>query len=187
VYKWKGRHYPLYNGHDSSLNGMGREIIVQIIEWMVRFNGSTHKVKEFLSSLLEKVEFQTGYRYRSGDGPVYLDIESNLSGDCPIVIEELPVGEIPSLGVIMYIWTIDIDTGYFEMKSFDGGFCVPWRYLYQIRLERDEWNLRDFGGTIGLIKFQACVRRFLASRRALCPPDGVLYLLAKKRFETARG
>jgi hypothetical protein len=33
---------------------MGRDIIVRIIEWMVRLNGSTHKVKEFLSSLFEK-------------------------------------------------------------------------------------------------------------------------------------
>jgi hypothetical protein len=185
VYRWKGRYYPLYNHQESGLSVMGIEIINQIIEWMVRFDGSTQKVKEYLSSLLEKVTFQTEDtdNYSMMD-PVYECIESRLLlPDQPIVIVDIPIGEIPSFGgMILYCWTIDIDTGYLEMKSWDCLMCLPWRYLYQIRFDRP-WNFRDFGGTIGLIKLQAYVRKFLANRRALCPPDGVHFLLAKRRFE----
>jgi hypothetical protein len=200
VFKWNGKFYILYNHHDSYPSCMGAAIIYQIMEWMKRFEGNTKSVQEFLSSLLQELNFVEGpYSYDPtremhpfGQNHLFEDLEAKLRvTHIPILVEAIQTEDPCCNIMIEYVWIINLEMRTLEMKSWDNEVCWPWSSLYyQMRsVSVSEWLEiweNETPVNFGIIKLQASVRRFLFTRRALCPPDGVLYLLAKMRFERSQ-
>eukprot|EP01033_Poteriospumella_lacustris_P007084 gene7084-5097_t len=102
---------------------------------------------------------------------------------------------------IEYMWEVDLDAGRFGMGTTGTGTVLTywsWRALYLMTaadwLEDAEDHLRywrdgyvisktPYDRTYKAILIQATIRRFLALRRALQPPDGYLFHKAKREFE----
>ncbi len=112
-------------------------------------------------------------------------------------------GAIPeSDGIfIEYLWEVDIDGGTFGMgmSESDSIFIrLPWKALYLLPIKEFEKdaNFREeklnegyvfgqgsFHRIYNIILLQAYVRRYLTIRKALLPPNGYLYLKAKRQFQ----
>ena len=102
---------------------------------------------------------------------------------------------------IEYMWEVDLDAGRFGMGTTRTGTVSTywsWKALYLLTaahwLQDAETHERywDDGYVISrtpydltykAILIQATIRRFLALRRALRPPDGILFHKAKREFE----
>jgi hypothetical protein len=198
VFKWRGMYYVIYNHSDSYPSRMGYQILVQIIEWMNRYQGKTQDVQEFLSRLFDNLtlieKFQsTGHPF---DRFAYEDIETKLKTTThPISLCNDISPKLQRNLMIDYIWTIDVDDKKFQMELPYEGIEVSftWQHLWKKGIEfwreatdrsNDEWeSLRGYYLILSMTKFQSVVRGFLERRRGLIPPDGALFLLAKKRFE----
>jgi hypothetical protein len=102
---------------------------------------------------------------------------------------------------IEYMWEVDLDAGRFGMGITRTGTVLTywsWRSLYlmtaadwlqdaedHLRYWRDGYVISKttYDRTYKAILIQATIRRFLALRRALQPPDGYLFHKAKREFE----
>eukprot|EP01037_Dinobryon_pediforme_P028385 gene28385-31642_t len=103
--------------------------------------------------------------------------------------------------MIEYMWEVDLDAGRFGMGTTGTGTVLTywsWRALYLMTAadwrqdaETHEryWidgyaiSKTPYDRTYKAILIQATIRRFLALRRALRPPDGYLFHKAKREFE----
>lgn len=102
---------------------------------------------------------------------------------------------------IEYMWEIDLDAGRFGMGTTYSETVLAqwsWKALYLMPLSdwQEEADLHcqawrrnkiiigsRYTRMLKLILLQAHIRRFLALRRALQPPDGYLFIKAKREFE----
>eukprot|EP01033_Poteriospumella_lacustris_P016801 gene16801-12020_t len=99
---------------------------------------------------------------------------------------------------IEYMWEVDLDAGRFGMGTTLVLTYWSWRALYLMtaadwrqdaetheRYWIDGYEIRKtlYDRTYKAILIQATIRRFLALRRALRPPDGYLFHKAKREFE----
>jgi hypothetical protein len=100
-----------------------------------------------------------------------------------------------------YMWEVDLDAGRFGMGIYRTGTVSTywsWRALYlmtaadwvkeaetHVRYWREDSVISKtpYDRTYKAILIQAAIRRFLALRRALQPPDGYLFHKAKREFE----
>ena len=140
---------------------------------------------------------------RTSDG---FDIAAMALPNVMIVCEAIlypQSGEIPeSDGIfIEYMWEVDIDAGTFGMGIARSHLIFirwPWKALYLLPIKefQQDADLREqklrkgyvfrqssFHRIYNIILLQANVRRYLAIRKALSPPNGYLYLKAKCQFE----
>jgi hypothetical protein len=202
VFKWKGVYYAIYNHWSSMPAGMGLELVKQIVDWMNRFQGKVEKVKEFLSSLLEGMKYHHDMDFRGhpmNNENAYENLEVKLTDTTHSIAIEWISPRPPDWGwfdSIELSWTIDIEEGKLEMISRSQTLSFTWHQLSflgaqkWISFEDDELYCFDRDALmqeytrICIIRCQAVARGFLERLRSLCPPDGLQYLLAKKRFES---
>jgi hypothetical protein len=100
---------------------------------------------------------------------------------------------------IEFIWIIDADDGELLVKHGQQAEAFPWHQLYFLGAKK--WiSFEKYDEDVGTcfdskamleeyiricsVRCQAVARGFLERRRSFCPPNGLQYLLAKKRFES---
>jgi hypothetical protein len=140
VFKWRGMYYVIYNHSDSYPSRMGYQILVQIIEWMNRYQGKTQDVQEFLSRLFDNLtlieKFQsTGHPF---DRFAYEDIETKLKTTThPISLCNDISPKLQRNLMIEYIWTINVDDKKFQMEIPYEGIEVSftWQHLWKKGIE----------------------------------------------------
>lgn len=127
---------------------------------------------------------------------------TDMSNSRSVVDFEAASMDIPQADIwIEYMWEVDLDAGRFGMGTTRTGTVWTywsWRALYLMTeadwLEDAEKHLRywsdgytisktTYDRTYKAILIQATIRRFLAIRRALQPPDGYLFHKARREFE----
>lgn len=212
IFKYQGQYYVIYNGYDSYPRGMGVMIAEQIAKVVKQHHGYVSEAREHWAGLFANLTFiqQHEVAGAGGDTPshpfhtaTYRGIQDSLACiNAPVILAEVPSSDKPqSDGLfIEYLWEIDLDNGKLGMGSSKSGEVWAywsWKSIYLLGTEAflEDAEAHEEGVSTGRIRSafrferkviiaQAQVRRFLCVRQALAPPDGMLYLLAKSRFES---
>eukprot|EP01031_Cornospumella_fuschlensis_P027643 gene27643-33383_t len=136
--------------------------------------------------------------FKSTTGGFLEELERNPANSFAPCSEPIMMNKPRSDGLfIEYMWEIDLDDARFGFGTSNTAEVIyywPWRALYLLDLydfqneaetQHDMIPVRNtcYRLVYGIIRIQTAVRRFLAGRKALAPPDGILYLVAKRRFE----
>eukprot|EP01033_Poteriospumella_lacustris_P016800 gene16800-12019_t len=211
IFKYNGIYYIFFNQFDSYVTCMGVANMEVLRKLCKDFNGNVALARQHLRPLFEALVARSKEATYDDFGNPQSNCVciwektskgfslAEMSDSRSIVrFEEISAEPPQANPFIEYMWEVNLDAGRFGMGRTWILTYWSWRALYLMTAadwredaETHVCHWRDgyvisktsYDLTYKAILIQTAIRRFLALRRALRPPDGYLFHKAKREFE----
>lgn len=200
VVKYNGDCYTLHTRRDQRIMAVGAKLAQELMDLIkITHHGYVTEAKMHWRGLFARLQVASKPPASSTSSISISHLGHSLASSCTTLRPYVPDPK----GRGDYMWEIDLDAPSLGMGVLSSGEVFarwPWRALYLQGMkafvddaEAFYYGMRDgraiktyFLPMTAVLTMQSAVRCVLCMRRALAPPEGVLYLIAQRRFEEKR-